>query len=96
MVQHSGGTAKVHSAKSCVLYEADTGRIHHMHHVITLEGGQESTAREMEEHALNVVRQRGVDAANLQVLHVASDAIDPGMRYVVDPKRRSLVVKPEV
>jgi hypothetical protein len=39
MVQHFGGTVKVNSAKACVVYQADNGRVHHVHHAITLEGG---------------------------------------------------------
>jgi hypothetical protein len=96
MVQHFGGTVKVNSAKACVVYQADNGRVHHVHHAITLEGGREPSEGEMENHVLNLVRQRGVTAANLQVLHVAREAIEPGTVYVVDPTSRSLVVKRKV
>ena len=96
MSQNFGGTGLVHSAKTCVVYEVNSGRIHHVHHTVTLEGGQDPTEREIEAHARDFVSKRGVKSGNLNVIHVAHDAMQSGTLYTVDPKTRSLVMKRKV
>jgi len=91
MLQQFGGTSRVHSEKTSVLYDRDSGRIHHVHHTVTLEGGQESSEKEIETHMLEVMKNRGKQTQNLQVIHVARDAMKPDYLYRVDPKSRSLV-----
>jgi hypothetical protein len=92
MLQQFGGTSRIHSEKTSVLYDKDSGRIHHVHHTVTLEGGQESSEKEIETQMLEVMRNRGKGTQNLHVIHVGRDAMKPDHLYRVDPKSRSLVV----
>jgi hypothetical protein len=88
-----GSTIPIHSMKACVLYEGASGRIHHIHSVMTLVGGREPSEREMADDAHGA--RRGVPnafAGPLEVLHVSRDAIEPGVRYRVDTAKRALVV----
>jgi hypothetical protein len=93
MAVQSGGTGRVRSARACVVYDAESGRVHHVHQVVTFEGGREPDEHEVEAHALALVRKRGFHAGNLMVLHVAHDAIQPRTLYAVDVRTRSLVIK---
>ena len=54
----AGSTAPVQSIKACVVYDPDSGEIHHRHKVLTLVGGREPTEKEMAEHALQALRNR--------------------------------------
>jgi hypothetical protein len=93
MALQSGGTDRVQSARACAVYDAESGRVHHFHQVITFEGGREPAEHEIEAHALALVRKRGLHSDNLMVLHVPCDAIQPRTLYAVDVKTRSLVLK---
>ena len=89
----AGATVAVQSIKACVVYDAESGRIHHHHRAMTLVGGHEPDEAEMEQAALERVAQRrsGHPGGTLKVLHVAHDAIEPGKDYRVDPAKRALV-----
>jgi len=93
MTEHSGGSVPVHSVKSCVVYDEVSGEIHHVHHVVTLEGGRESTDAEIEAFAISRARVHIPDSKGVRALHVAADALQPGELYAVDPKNRGLVKK---
>jgi hypothetical protein len=93
MSRHFGGTLPVKSSKACVVYDADTGQIHHIHGVITLVGGREATEHESEARAMALLEAKGRKTSALQALHVAGDAIEPHRRYAVEPKTRQLIVK---
>jgi hypothetical protein len=95
MTQHYGGNQKVRSASSCVVYDSESGRIHHIHHNVTLEGGHEPNQQEIEAHALAQLSDRGIKGGHLAAIHVEPDSIKPGSIYAVDPKTRKLVAKGE-
>jgi hypothetical protein len=88
-----GGTVPVQSCKSCVVYDAQSGRIEHTHHAIVLKGGRDIPDDEIAATALGMLRERGVDAAKLKVLHTSPDALEAGTVYAVDVAKRVLVEK---
>jgi hypothetical protein len=91
----AGATVPVKSIKACVVYDAASGRIHHHHSVLTLEGGREPDVQEIAADALGAAgRRRGAPGGSLEVLHIAHDAMDPGKRYRVDVVAKKLVVLP--
>jgi hypothetical protein len=93
-MQRFGGNVPVHSARVCVIYDREGGHIRHIHEVITLEGGREPSEREIEAHAMEMVKRKGDDPHGLGVLHVSSDRLDRRQAYRVDPSTRTLVPKP--
>jgi hypothetical protein len=88
----AGATVRVQSEKACVVFDAASGEVHHHHGVITLAGGTEPTADQIAADAMKAVR-RWPDrpAGQLDVLHIAHDAFQPGRRYRVDVSRGRLV-----
>jgi len=87
-----GGDVAVESEKACVVYEAKTGRVIHLHRVITLRGGKAPSANAMEARALELVRQRS--GASVKVLHLEADSVQSGGAYKVDLKKLKLVQSP--
>jgi hypothetical protein len=85
------GKAQVHSVKCVVVFDRVDGKIRHVHHSVTLEGGRETPERDLQTRALALAVKRGLDPATVDVVQVEPDAIQPGTRYRVDVKKRSLV-----
>ncbi len=90
----NGSTAAVESVKSCVVYSATTGEIHHTHVVVTLEGGHAPNEDAMAKEAVqSYIRQVAGPDPDLHVLHVAPDAFDPSVGYRVDHAAGKLILK---
>jgi hypothetical protein len=80
-----GATVPIASIKHCVVYDADSGRIHHHHSVLTLAGGAEPAPAQIARDALAACASRRTPVrGNLHVLHVEHTAITPGNRYRVN------------
>lgn len=91
-MKNFGSSLPVHSMKVCVVYSADSGKIHHQHSVLTLVGGREPTAEEMAKQALRSVSKRHAPpGGELHVLHVGHDALESGKRYRVDHAKQTLL-----
>jgi hypothetical protein len=86
-----GGTVPVCSHKSCVVYDSNSGRVHHVHHFITLEEGGEPSEQEVGDEAISLLAESGVHGPHLKVLHVQPDAMKAGTFYAVDCKSLKLV-----
>jgi hypothetical protein len=84
----SAATVEIQSERACVVYHPRTGRILHLHRVITLRGGREPGAPQIEARALALAakKRRGP----MRVLHVDPAALTPGVDYKVDVKKMSL------
>ena len=93
MPQQSGGTVPVKSSRACVVYDTHTGHVQHIHQVVTFEGGREPTEAEIEAHAISIAQREERHKGTLKVLHVATEAIQPGHLYAVDLKSNTLVAK---
>lgn len=85
------GKTKVHSIKGIVVFDRTDGKIRHIHHSVTLEGGTETPDHDLEKRVLALAAKRGMDPGTIDILRVDPDAIQPGSRYFVDVKKRSLV-----
>jgi hypothetical protein len=92
-MEQSDGILPVKSSRACVVYDADTGHVHHIHQVVTFEGGREPTESEIEAHAMTVARRKERRAGRFKALHMAAEAVRPHQLYTVDLQTRALVVK---
>lgn len=82
----------VRSNKLCVVYDPESGRMHHLHRVVTFEGGSEPSPEQIAADALKAFH--GLHAGRhgkFETLHVDHDAIEPGKKYRVDVQTKRLV-----
>jgi hypothetical protein len=85
------GTAKIRSVKCCVLFDAETGAIQHVHRVVTMEGVTETSDADMERRALQLAKDHGIQTAKVQIAHFDAKAFAARARYKVNPKTRALM-----
>ena len=88
-----GGTVPVRSHKTCVAYDSNNGRIHRVHHFITLEGGREPSDQEVGNQAISLLAERGIHGPHLKVLHIEPETIHALTVYTVDLKNLKLIEK---
>ncbi len=88
----SGGNIGPKSIETYVVYDGDTGEIHHVHQVVTFEGA-EGGRRDAESQARSFVEKRLAFAQNLKVLPIPNDALRPGIIHAVDVNTKALIVK---
>src|SRR5262245_13815151 len=84
----------IQSDKAWVVYDAQTGRIHHVHRVITLQGGVEPNPREIEDRVMAIADERGMPRAQVRMLAVSPAQLQPGARHRIDPTQGTLVSEP--
>ena len=84
------GPEEIHSM---AVYDLETGRIVHQHHVVRLAGAPTRSQAELEERAIELARsQTGYDGP-LAVHHAEPGALDrPGARSI-DPKTGRLLTE---
>ena len=78
----------------CAVYDAKTGRIHHVHRVITLKGGPHPGRKEIESRALEYAKREGNTTLDLKTVHLSPDQLHPGATHKINPKTGLLVSKP--
>jgi hypothetical protein len=87
-----GSTVPIHSKKACVVYDSASGRIRHVHNVVTFVGGREPTDEQIAADALQAVNSLPKPYGGvLQVLHIPHGAVEPGKTYRVDLNKKGLV-----
>ena len=81
----------VDSHYACIVYDQETGGIHHVHHVINLVGAEAPTHEEMTQRAhANAPSDR---RSGLTVVVVEGDQIERGKSYRVDHTTKALVIE---
>lgn len=92
MSHQVGSSMPIHSKKACVVYDASSGQIRHLHTVVTFEGGQEPSPEQIAANALEVVAKLPKPhQGTLHVLHVDESSLVRGKKYRVDVKQKKLV-----
>jgi hypothetical protein len=86
-----GGPEKPESHHACVVYDRQTGQIHHIHQVINLSGAKAPSQAEMEQRALHHTPKCA--STDLVVLVVPSTHLERGKFYRVDHGKQALVVE---
>jgi hypothetical protein len=96
MSSETTGNREIASEQACVVYDATTGRIRHVHRVVTLGGGTEPKRSDIEARALEIARRthKGTRTMQVKTLMVAPDQLQAGSTHKVDPKKRSLISTP--
>jgi hypothetical protein len=72
------------------LHDPKDGKIHHMHHVITLENATKSDPQQIEQDAIDNAKKLGHNTDYLKVLHI-QDFKDPRSTYRVDVEKKALI-----
>lgn len=78
-----GSVPKVKSIRGVALYDPKDGTIHHMHHVMTMEGCEPRDSTLIEKDAITFAIKLGHRTEHLKVLHTP-DSINPFAKYRVD------------
>lgn len=78
-----------------VLYRTDSGDVVHTHQCVTTRGGKHPTKRQLEEDAMEGLKQASVGKVvtprKLSLVHVDPRSIDSDSHYKVDTKKCVLV-----
>ena len=87
-----GSGMTVRSKKACVVYDAQSGQVCHVHRVVTFEGGREPNENAIAADALLAFHgaHPGRHGA-FETLHVDDAAVEPGKKYRVDVGKKALV-----
>jgi hypothetical protein len=88
---HPSPNRPIHSTKDCVVYDAATGQIRHVHRVVTFVGGREPRADEIEADALRAAGKLRSHHGDLLVLQLGAEAVEPTLKYRVDPAKKVLI-----
>ena len=80
---------------SCVVYDAKTGHVVHVHQAFNLGGAKQITVQELEAMALDEVSKR-LDTRGLRVLHVPPSSIQrhAKVQHRVDLEKKALIAIP--
>jgi hypothetical protein len=81
---------RVQSVQTCVVFDPTDGKIQHIHDVVTLEGAEAVSDYEVEQRALSLVAERGLDSSTLKTIHVDPEELEPSRRYAVDTDKSRL------
>jgi hypothetical protein len=95
-MEAAGERVQVEKETMVVLYDPGTGKIAHVHHVVTTRGGRHPDGPEIEraaqEHAQEAASRRGVARPKkLSALHVDPRSFELNVPYKVDTKTLALV-----
>ena len=74
-----------------MVFDPSDGKIHHIHEVVTLEGAEAVSDYEVEQRAVSLAAERGLDSSVLKAIHIDPEELAPGARYAVDPDELTLV-----
>jgi hypothetical protein len=88
------GDLETESDQACVVYDAKTGRIEHLHRVITLKGGTNPERSEIEARAMELAGQKEKKTSSLKTLIVSPEKFRPGREHKVDLKTGLIISKP--
>jgi len=88
---HASSDEPIHSTKDCVVYDAATGQIRHVHRVVTFVGGREPSEHEIEADALRAAGKLRAHQGDLLVLHLGTETVEASRKYRVDPAKKVLI-----
>ena len=92
-IQTAGPAPKVVATHAVALYDAESGRIAHMHSVLTLEGGARYDPEHHEQNARAYAEKLGHPVKALRALHVPNFQ-SARARLCVDVQKQTLVEMP--
>ena len=91
------GSGSISHHKTCVVYEADTGKIVHVRESITVEGGEKATDESLERRARELASSHHkADPTSVSVLLVDPASLpDAEGPFMVDVTKKVIVAKPK-
>jgi hypothetical protein len=89
-----GSVPRVKSIRGVALNDPKDGIIHHMHHVMTMEGCEPRDSTLIEKDAITFAIKLGHRTEHLKVLHTP-DSINPFAKYCVDTIKLGLIELPK-
>jgi hypothetical protein len=85
-------TSQQNAHHACVVYDPQSGKIHHIHQVAVLPGAESPTQHEIEERALSLARKISPHVSTgLKALHVAPQSLKPRSRHRVNLENLTIV-----
>jgi hypothetical protein len=87
----STGETSIRSVKCCVLFDPADGAIHHVHHVVTIDGADEISDSALEKRTRGLAQELGIEVGRLELLHVDAANLKPGTRYGVETGKKRMV-----
>jgi hypothetical protein len=88
----STGDSRVAHVKSCVVYD-EHGVIQHVHHVVDMDGVEETPESSASERALALATERGLESARLKTLLADPSLFKSQGRMRVDVPSKTLVIE---
>ncbi|MBI3050167.1 MAG: hypothetical protein HYY76_17860 [Acidobacteria bacterium] len=89
---HNVGSLEVGQESIVVVYDAQTGRITHMHYCVTEKGGKHPRREALERDAMEQFSQAQPRVTRkMALLHVNPKGMKPDTLYKVDTRKRVLV-----
>jgi maleate cis-trans isomerase len=77
---------------ACVVYDATTGEVRHIHQVAVLPGAKGPAKGEVEARAMALAKRfTKHDPSRFKLLHVTPENLKPGMKHKVDLKSLTLI-----
>ena len=90
------GSGRISHHKTCVVYEARTGKIVHVHESITVEGGEKTTDESLERRTRELASSHlKADPTSLSVLLLEPSSLpDAEGPFMVDITKKVIVAAP--
>ena len=88
-----GKVPKTKSIRSVALFDANSGTILHMHHVMTMDGCKPRDMEEIEKDAVRFAKKLGHSVENLKILR-APNTINPFTKYRIDVSKLKFIELP--
>lgn len=85
-ITSSPGLSEPEEIRSMAVYDPETGRIVHRHHVVRLAGAPPRSEAELEERAIELARAQTGHDGPLAVHHAEPGALDRPGAQSIDPK----------
>jgi len=76
------------------MYDPETGKIVHQHHVVRFQGAPKRSRNELEERAIELARSQTGFAGPRAVCHVEAGAFDQPGHHSIDPETQELRTEP--
>jgi hypothetical protein len=86
----AGKVPNLKSVYAIALYDPNDGSIHHMHHVLIMEGSTPTDPKLLEKEAVAHAEKLGHKVGTLKSLHI-SDLQDIQAKYRVDVEKQDLI-----
>jgi len=93
-ITSSPGLPEPEEILAMAVYDPETGRIVHQHHVVRLAGAPKRSSAELEKRAIELARSQTGFEGPLAVHHAEPGAFDRPGRHSIDPKTGRLHTVP--